>query len=217
MAKLSPSILSSDFSRLGYEIERLDKSKAEYIHIDVMDGRFVPNLTFGAPIIKAIRKYSDKVFDVHLMIVKPEYYVEEFVKAGADIVTVHAEVCPHLHRNIQQIKALGVKAGVSLNPGTSVESIKYVIDDIDLVLVMSVNPGYGGQSFISQVKDKISELSKIRSERGLNFEIEIDGGVTLENAKELVELGADVLVAGSAVYKNEDIDEEIDKFMSLIG
>lgn len=217
MAKLSPSILSSDFSKLGYEIERLDKSKAEYVHIDVMDGRFVPNLTIGAPVVKAIRKYTDKVFDVHLMMVQPEFYVEEFAKAGADIITVHQEVCPHLHRNIQQIKNLGVKAGVSLNPSTPVSSIEYVLEDLDLVLIMAVNPGYGGQSFIPQSKEKIEVLAQIREERGLDFEIEVDGGVTLENVKELVDLGADVLVAGSAVYKNEDINVEIDKFMEIIG
>ncbi len=217
MAKLSPSILSSDFSKLGYEIERLDKSNAEYVHIDVMDGRFVPNLTIGAPVVRAIRKYTDKVFDVHLMMVKPEYYVEEFANSGADIITIHQEVCPHLHRNIQQIKNLGVKAGVSLNPATPVSSIEYILEDLDLVLIMAVNPGYGGQSFIPQVKEKIAVLSELREERGLDFEIEVDGGVTLDNAKELVDLGADVLVAGSAVYKNEDINIEIDKFMEIIG
>lgn len=217
MAKLAPSILSSDFSKLGSEIELLDKSEAEYIHIDVMDGRFVPNITFGAPVVKAVRKYTDKVFDVHLMISNPENYVEDFVKAGADIITVHQEACPHLHRNIQQIKGHGVKAGVSLNPATPIETLEYVLDDLDLVLVMTVNPGYGGQSFIPQVKEKIKKLSEIIEARGLDIEIQVDGGVNLGNAAELVECGADVLVAGSAVYGSDDILAQIAKFKEIMG
>ncbi|MDO5707716.1 MAG: ribulose-phosphate 3-epimerase [Andreesenia angusta] len=216
MAKLAPSILSSDFSILGEEIKLLDRSEAEYIHIDVMDGRFVPNITFGPPIIKAIRKYTEKVFDVHLMIENPENYIDDFVEAGADIITVHSEACRHLHRNIQQIKATGKKAGVSLNPSTPISDIEYVLDDLDMVLIMTVNPGFGGQSFIPQVKKKIELLSKIIKEKNLDVEIEVDGGVNLDNCKELVDLGADVLVAGSAVYKSDNIINRIAEFKEKI-
>lgn len=196
MVKIAPSILSADFSKLGEEIEAIDKAGADYIHIDVMDGMFVPNITIGPLIVEAIRKKTDKIFDVHLMINSPERYIENFRKAGADIITVHAEACPHLHRVIQQIKATGAKAGVSINPGSSVESIKYILNDVDLVLIMTVNPGFGGQSFIESVVPKIKEVKSIAPD----VEIEIDGGINESTAKLCIENGATVLVAGSYVF-----------------
>jgi ribulose-phosphate 3-epimerase len=199
MVKISPSILSSDFSKLGEEIEAITKAGADYIHIDVMDGNFVPNLTFGPPIIKAIRKYTDLPFDVHLMIESPERYIKDYYNAGADIITVHAEASTHLHRTIQEIKALGVKAGVSINPATSVEAIKYIINDIDLVLIMTVNPGFGGQSFIDSCVPKIKQVKELNP----NILIEIDGGINSETAKICVDNGANMLVAGSYIFSGD--------------
>jgi ribulose-phosphate 3-epimerase len=182
----------------------LNESEADWFHLDVMDGVFVPNISFGLPVIEQIRTTTRKICDVHLMIVQPERYAEAFKKAGADILTVHYEACTHLHRNIQQIKSLGMQAGVSLNPHTPVDSLKDILDDIDLVLIMSVNPGFGGQSFILHTLQKIKELRRMIDERALNTKIEIDGGVTLENAASIVHAGADVLVAGSTVFKSPD-------------
>ncbi len=204
MIKISPSILSADFSRLGEDVRAVDQAGADYIHIDVMDGHFVPNITIGPLVVNALRKVTDKPLDVHLMIENPDLYIADFAKAGADIITVHQEAVPHLHRTIQLIKSLGKKAGVSLNPATPVETLDVILDDLDLVLVMSVNPGFGGQSFIPSALDKISALRQRITQRGLATELEVDGGVKLDNIREVVAAGADVLVAGSAVFNTND-------------
>ena len=207
MVKIAPSILSADFSTLGEEVKAIDDAGCDYIHIDVMDGHFVPNLTFGPPIISSIRRWTDKVFDVHLMIDPAQQYLEDYAKAGADIITVHAEADKHLDRSLQVIKDLGKKAGVSLNPHTPVNVIEHVLDRLDMVLIMSVNPGFGGQSFIPTALDKIRQVKAMIGDR--DIEIEVDGGVNAGTAKEVVEAGADVLVAGSAVFKGDDYAKTI--------
>lgn len=201
---IAPSILASDFANLQKEAEMLDKSSADWFHIDVMDGVFVPNISFGMPIIKAIRKFSKKPFDVHLMIVNPDNYISEFKNAGADILTVHYETCTHLHRTIQSIKNEGMKAGVAINPHTNVNVLEDTINNIDIVLIMSVNPGFGGQSFIENTYEKVKQLKQLITKKGANTLIEIDGGVTNDNAKKLIDCGADALVAGSYVFSSEN-------------
>ena len=204
MAIIAPSLLAADFLHLGKACDMLNESEAEWFHLDVMDGSFVPNISFGLPIIEQIRKATTKICDVHLMIVEPEKYIAAFKKAGADILTVHQEACHHLHSTLQQIKAQGMKAGVALNPATPVSVLKDVIKDIDLVCIMSVNPGFGGQKFIEHTYDKVRALKQIITEAGASTLIEIDGGVTEHNAAALVQAGADVLVAGTTVFKALD-------------
>jgi ribulose-phosphate 3-epimerase len=204
MAIVAPSFLSANFLTLEADCKMINESEADWFHLDVMDGRFVPNITFGPMIIEFIRKTTKKICDVHLMIMEPEKYVEDFKKAGADILTVHEEACTHLHRNIEQIKSLGMQAGVALNPHTPVEALKEVLHDIDLVLIMSVNPGFGGQKFIEHTLKKITTLRRMIDEKGLSTKIEIDGGVTLQNAAAIIQAGAHVLVAGNTVFKSKD-------------
>ena len=204
MAIIAPSLLSADFLNLQSECNMLNESEADWYHLDVMDGRFVPNISFGPMVVEFFRKATGKTCDVHLMIEEPGKYAEAFKKAGADILSVHLEACPHLHRNIQQIRSLGMQAGVAINPHTPVGSLADVLADIDLVCMMSVNPGFGGQSFIPHTLDKIRQLRKMIDERSLPVKIEIDGGVTLENAKTILDAGADVLVAGNTVFKSAD-------------
>ncbi len=215
LIKISPSILASDFANLEREIKKIDEAGCDLIHIDVMDGSFVPNISYGLPVISAIRKCTKKPFDVHLMIDAPERYLEEFKKAGADIITVHAEATRHLHRTLQAIKALGLKSGVALNPGTDISCLKYVLDHTDMVLVMTVNPGFGGQKFIPETVEKIKEVKALIKER--DIDIEVDGGISSENAALVVNAGANVLVAGSAIFNAENPEEEILKMKSCVA
>ena len=207
---IAPSILAADFSNLKHDIEMVNSSKAEWFHLDVMDGVFVPNISFGLPVLKAIKKIAKKPLDVHLMIVQPERYIKDFKNAGADILTVHFEACNHLHRTIQEIHAEGMLAGIALNPHTPVSSLKDIIQDVDLICLMSVNPGFGGQAFITKTFDKIKELKQLISETNSKAKIEVDGGVNIKNTEALKSYGADILVAGNAVFKSESPKKMID-------
>ena len=212
---IAPSFLAADFLSLGRDVEMINNSNAEWFHLDIMDGVFVPNISYGFPVVSAIRKATKKVLDVHLMIVQPERYIEDFAKAGADYLTVHVEASTHLHRTIQAIKAAGMKAGVALNPHTPLSSIEEVIDCADMFLIMSVNPGYGGQSFIESSLDKITRLRKMIDERGSKAIIQIDGGVSTKNAKSIFDAGCDVAVAGSSVFGSVDPISTIDQLLEM--
>jgi ribulose-phosphate 3-epimerase len=211
MIKIAPSILSADFAKLGEDIRRVEQAGADMIHIDVMDGHFVPNLTIGAPVVASLRKVTKLPFDVHLMINNPQDFLEQFIKAGADIVTIHAETAPHLHRLVQTVKEHGVQAGVSINPSTPLAAVEEIIDTVDMVLVMTVNPGFGGQKFIGAMLDKIRRLRQMINERHLSVDIEVDGGIDATTARQVVDAGANILVAGSAVYGSDDVAEAIRK------
>ena len=215
MNKLAPSILSADFAALGEDVKKAERAGAQYLHIDVMDGAFVPSLSLGFPIIQSIRKLTDLVFDVHLMICDPDRYIGEFVAAGADIVTVHAEACPHLNRTIASIKEQGAKAGVVLNPATPLTALEYILEDLDMVLLMTVNPGFGGQTFIPAMYEKIRALRDKIAEKDRKIDIEVDGGIKASNTKQVLEAGANILVAGSAVF-GEDIAANIKEFQELL-
>ena len=212
---LAPSILSADFSRLGEDLSLAERNGITMLHIDVMDGMFVPSISLGFPVIESIRKKINMVFDVHLMIKEPERYVERFAESGADMITVHAEACLHLHRTIGQIRQLGVKCGVALNPATPLSVLDYVLEDVDMVLLMTVNPGFGGQSFIPAMYEKIKTLRKQITEKGLNTDIEVDGGIKASNAERALRAGANVLVAGSAVFEG-DIEKNITEFQRVL-
>lgn len=204
MIKIAPSILASDFSKLGEEIGKVEKAGADLIHIDVMDGHFVPNITFGPPVVKALRKTTGLVFDVHLMIENPDQYIDSFADAGADIISVHVESCYHLNRTVQKIRQAGKKAAVALNPATSISTADWILGDVDMVLLMTVNPGFGGQSYIESMTEKIRSLRRIINDKGYNIDIEVDGGIDLTNIYRVTEAGANVIVAGSTIYKAED-------------
>lgn len=212
---LAPSILAADFTKLGEAIQLVNESEADWIHVDIMDGRFVPNISFGQMVTKAVKDIAQKPLDVHLMIVEPEKYIESFREAGADIITVHYEACPHLHRTVQQIKDTGAKAGVALNPHTPVPLLEDLIEDIDMVLIMSVNPGFGGQKFIYHSIPKIQQLKEMITVRNTATLIEVDGGVGLQNAEKLLQAGTDVLVAGSSVFRAEDPRQAITQLKSI--
>ena len=212
MIKLAPSILSADFAKLLEDVKKVESAGCEYLHIDVMDGHFVPNITLGPGIVKSLRKDVNMVFDAHLMIENPDNYIKEFVEAGCDIIVVHQEACKHLHRTIQNIKSYNIKAGVALNPATPIETIKHVLEDVDMVLIMTVNPGFGGQSFIESTIPKIKELKSIIDSKNLKVDIQVDGGIKPENVDKVVDAGANIIVAGSAIFNSNNIQETVDLF-----
>ena len=214
MLILAPSILGAEFKKLGAQVEAVDRAGAQYIHLDVMDGEFVPSISFGMPLIQSLRSCTDKIFDVHMMVREPGRYTEAMKEAGADLICVHAEACTHLDRTVKHIKEAGLKAGVALNPATGTEVLEYVLDDLDMVLIMSVNPGFGGQKFIPYTIEKIRKVRKMCTERGLTTDIQVDGGVTCENAGQLIEAGANILVAGSSVFRG-DPEKNVKDFLSI--
>ena len=216
MRKLAPSILSADFGRLAQEVAQIERGGADLVHVDVMDGHFVPNISFGAPVMKCLTGRTGLPFDVHLMIENPDAYLEDFVTPQTEYITVHQEACTHLNRTVQHIKSLGIKAGVSINPATSPSVLDYILEDVDMVLLMSVNPGFGGQKFIPSVLEKARKLRDIKIYRGLNFEIEIDGGATLDNVREIIDAGVEIVVAGSAVFKAPDIAARTAEFKEIV-
>lgn len=213
---LSPSLLSADFANLGQQVALLDEAGAQYVHIDVMDGMFVPSISMGLPVIKSIRTVSDRIFDVHLMIEEPDRYIDDFVDAGADLITVHVEACKHLDRTIQKIKERGIIAGVALNPSTPLSALDYVISEVDMVLIMTVNPGFGGQKLIPYTIDKVRDLKKMIDQRGLKIDIEVDGGINLDNVGKIMDAGANIIVAGSAVFRG-DIEDNVREFLRYIA
>ena len=216
MRKLAPSILSADFGRLAEEVAQIERGGADLVHVDVMDGHFVPNISFGAPVMKCLTGRTGLPFDVHLMIENPDAYLEDFVTPQTEYITVHQEACTHLNRSVQHIKSLGIKAGVSINPATSPSVLDYILEDVDMVLLMSVNPGFGGQKFIPSVLEKARKLRDIKIDRGLDFEIEIDGGATLDNVREIIDAGVEIVVAGSAVFKAPDIAARTAEFKEIV-
>ncbi|MBI3610261.1 MAG: ribulose-phosphate 3-epimerase [Nitrospirae bacterium] len=215
--KIAPSILSADFAHLADEIARVTEAGADMIHVDVMDGHFVPNFTIGPPIVKAIRKVTRLPLDVHLMMTNPDDFISDFIKAGSNYITVHVETCPHLHRMIQSIKEEGVKAGVTLNPATPLSSVEEILGEVDLLLIMSVNPGFGGQSFIPSILEKLRRARKMIDERGAKVELEIDGGIKVENVAAIAQAGADIFVSGSAIFQSKDYKDTIQKMRTAIG
>lgn len=216
MRKLAPSILSADFGKLVEEVAQIERGGADLVHVDVMDGHFVPNISFGAPVMKCLTGRTGLPFDVHLMIENPDAYLEDFVTPQTEYITVHQEACTHLNRTVQHIKSLGIKAGVSINPATSPSVLDYILEDVDMVLLMSVNPGFGGQKFIPSVLEKARKLRDIKIDRGLDFEIEIDGGATLDNVREIIYAGVEIVVAGSAVFKAPDIAARTAEFKDIV-
>lgn len=217
MIKLAPSILSANFANLLEDIKKVESAGVDLLHIDVMDGHFVPNITIGPLVIESIKGRTNLPFDVHLMIENPDQYIGSFIKAGADIITVHAEACTHIHRTIQNIKSQGAKAAVALNPGTPLNSLEYVIEELDMVLIMSVNPGFGGQHFIPSALEKIKALKKMLAERNLVMDIQVDGGIKLDNAAEVVQAGANILVAGSAIFNTGSIEDTVKMFRNRLS
>ena len=217
MIQLAPSILSADFSRLGEDVKKIETAGAHLIHVDVMDGHFVPNISYGAAVMKSLCGKTQMPFDVHLMIENPDQYIGDFVTDQTEYITVHQEACPHINRTLQHIRSLDVRPGVAINPGTPVSALDYVLEDADLILVMSVNPGFGGQEFIPSALRKAQELKELREKRGLNFRIEIDGGINVANAQTVIDAGVEILVAGSSVFKAEDVPARVKEFLEIFG